>query len=226
MIISFRHRFIFVAIPKTATHALRVALRPHLGPRDWEQCGLFEKKTFPVAALAQIGHGHITCQQVRPFLLPELWESSFRFCTVRNPYDRFVSYCYFMNRENQRMQKDPLGTMKQIIEHKQDAEQVLFRPQCEFVIDEEGRLMVNYVSKFEALQNDFDDIRQRLRLPDIQLQPINVTGSALRRFCYDGELKEMVQTVYRQDFALFDYPLDLPVNASGPIAPPAMRIGL
>ena len=34
MIISHKHRFIFVAVPKTATHAVRKALRPHLG-RDW-----------------------------------------------------------------------------------------------------------------------------------------------------------------------------------------------
>ena len=114
-----------------------------------------------------------------------------------------------MNRDNQRMQKDPLGTMKQIIEDKQDAAQVLFRPQCEFVIDEEGRLMVDYVSKFEALQNHFDHICQRLRLPHIQLQYINVTGSARYRPGYDRELKEMVQTVYRRDFVLFDYPLEL-----------------
>ena len=208
MIISFRHRFIFAAVPKTATHAVRVALRPHLGTRDWEQCGLFENKKFPVVALAQIGHGHITCQQVRPFLLPALWESFFKFCTVRHPYDRFVSYCYFMNRDNQRMQKDPLGTMKQMIENKRDAQQVLFRPQCEFVFDQEGRLMVDYVSRFEALQTHFDYICQRVRLPRIQLQHINVSGSALCRPCCDRELKEMVQAVYRRDFDSFDYPLD------------------
>ena len=199
----------FVAIPKTATHALRGALRPHLGPHDWEQCGLFTRKTFPLPALAHIGHGHLTCLQVRPFLSSDVWEGLFRFCTVRNPYDRFLSYCYFMNRENQRMQKDPLGTMKRIIADRHSAEQVLFRPQCEFVLDEEDRLMVEYLGKFEALQGDFDHICQRLRLPHMPLQHINVTGSALYRSSYDRELKEMVQTVYRQDFALFGYPLEL-----------------
>ena len=210
MIISFWRRFMFVAIPKTATHAVRVALRPHLGAQDWEQCQLFEHRAFPIPALAQIGHGHITCRQVRPFLSSELWSGLFRFCTVRNPYDRFVSYCCFMNRDNQRMQEDPLGTMKQMIEDPRQAGRVLFRPQSEFVVDEQGRLMVDYVSKVETLQDHHDEISQRLRLPPTQLQHINATASAAYRECYDRDLREMVQAVYHDDFALFDYPSELP----------------
>lgn len=41
MIISPQHRFIFAAIPKTGTHAVRQALREHMGPQDLEQVGLF-----------------------------------------------------------------------------------------------------------------------------------------------------------------------------------------
>ena len=209
MIISFQHRFIFVAIPKTATHSIRVALRPHLGQHDWEQCRLFEEKLFPVAALAKIGHGHLSYQQVQPFLLPGFWENSFSFCCVRNPYDRFVSYCNFMNRENELMKNDPLGTMKTIIQDKQEAGQILFRPQHEFVTNEAGELMVNFVAKIETLQSHFDQICQRLLIPSTNLQSINGSGSERYRSCYDRELQEMVQQIYRKDFELFDYPLDL-----------------
>ena len=88
---------------------------------------------------------------------------------------------------------------------------MLFRPQSEFVVDEQGRLLVDYVSKVEALQDHHDDICQRLRLPPAQLQHINVTTSAAYRDCYDRDLREMVQAVYRRDdFALFDYPSELP----------------
>ena len=41
MIISPLHKFIFAAIPKTGTHAVRQALREHMGPQDMEQVGLF-----------------------------------------------------------------------------------------------------------------------------------------------------------------------------------------
>ena len=206
MIISFQHRFIFVAIPKTATHAFRTGFRPHLGPHDWEQCTLFEPKFFPVAALAKAGHGHITCRQIQPFLVPGFWESSFRFCTVRNPYDRFVSYCRFMNPNDLEMRNDPLGNMKRALEGGKSASHVLLRPQHEFVCDEDGRLLVDYVCRFEALQLHFNEICSRLRLPTTPLQRVNESTTAASHLVFDRELKEMVCAAYEKDFALFDYP--------------------
>jgi hypothetical protein len=211
MIVSFQHRFVFVAIPKTATHAVRTALRPHLGSRDWEQCVLFETKLFPVEALAAAGHGHLTCRQVQPFL-PGVFDRCFKFCTVRNPYDRFMSYCHFVNRENQRMRRAPLETMKRIICDEETRRHILFRPQSEFVVDEDGQLLIDYVCRFEALQMHFDRVCERLRLPPSTLPQINVTSQVSERPWIDRELQEMVHEVYRQDFALFGYDHDLPTN--------------
>ena len=47
MIVSHRHRFIFAAVPKTGTHAVRQALREQMGDEDLEQVGLFVNKRFP-----------------------------------------------------------------------------------------------------------------------------------------------------------------------------------
>ena len=92
MIISALHRFIFVAIPKTGTHSVREALRAHMGPDDLEQVRLFTEKRFPIPQLARLGHGHISLQQVRPFMAPEDFSGFFKFAFVRNPFDRFVSF--------------------------------------------------------------------------------------------------------------------------------------
>ncbi len=209
MIVSFQHRFVFVAIPKTATHAFRSALRPHMGPRDWEQCVLFEKKHFPVEPLARIGHGHITAAQINQFLLPGFWESAFRFCTVRNPFDRFVSCCHFANRDNGRMTADPLGTMKRAISDRQRTNHVLFRPQSEFITGQDGSTLVERVCKFETLQQDFDQVCQRLGLPSSTLDVVNSSHPPDYRGCYDRELKELVLDSYREDFERFGYAVEL-----------------
>ena len=53
MIISHRHQFLFFAVPKTGTHAVREALREHMGDEDLEQAGLFVKKRQQIRLLRQ-----------------------------------------------------------------------------------------------------------------------------------------------------------------------------
>lgn len=209
MIISFQHRFVFVAIPKTATHAIREALRPHLGRHDWEQCALFERKAFPVAELAQIGHGHLTCEQIKPYLLPEMWQGFVKFCVVRNPFDRFLSFSHFWNRDNDRMQSDPLGTMKGLLGNREGRRGHGFLPQADYVCDDNGAPMVDEIIRYEALQADFERVRTRIGLPASELGVVNASRRRALDVRYDEELAEMVRVFYQRDFALFGYDRDL-----------------
>ena len=213
LIISFRHKFIFVAIPKTATHSIRNALRPHLASKDWEQCRLFEKKVFPHKYLASLRTGHISCQQVKPFLFPEIWKELFKFAVVRNPYKRFFSFCRFINRKNNKMQTDPLGTMKKAIVSKKNHKRILFKPQYKFVTDKDENLMVDYVCRLENLQKDFDKVCQTLKLPETDLKKLNTSPSSKHTQVYDQELKEMILDFYRKDFELLNYPITLAGNS-------------
>ena len=84
MIISFAHEFVFTAVPKTGTHAVRQALREHLGPQDIEQVGLFVQKEFPIPELAELKHGHISLQQLRPHLSARQFETFLRIVPWHN----------------------------------------------------------------------------------------------------------------------------------------------
>ena len=106
------------------------------------------------------------------------------------------------------MRRDAPGTMKKIIQDKQAANEILLRPQYEFVTDEQENPVVNYVCKFETLQKDFDFVCKRLRFPQTRLPAVNVTNRAASENVYDRELKEMVEKFYRKDFDFFGYPTD------------------
>lgn len=207
MIVSFARRFLFVAVPKTATHAFRVALRPHLAETDWEQQGLFGKQAFPIDALARIGSGHITCREVRPFLIPGLWEQFFTFATVRNPYARFVSQVYFRYRDNAAFARDPLTTMKNAVAGASADRWMM--PQASFLIGDDERLAVDYVARYESLQADFEVICGRIGVQACALPRVNEGHPPPFAECYDAELQEMVRTTYARDFDLFGYPAEL-----------------
>jgi hypothetical protein len=205
MIISQQHKFIFTAIPKTGTHAVRQALRAHLGPQDQEQVGLFVQKRFTVQPLAALGHGHISLAQLRPHLTPEAFAGYFKFAFVRNPFDRFISYCAFATREEEgAFDNDPREVMRYFLA-KPPMDHLLFQPQHTFVTDEEGRLLTDAVGRVEEMQLSYDAICQRIGIPSAPLEKVNATRRNDYRGYYDQALIDGVAEIYRRDLDLFGY---------------------
>jgi len=204
MIISALHKFIFVAIPKTGTHSVRRALRAHMGPQDLEQVGLFVQSKFPIPELAEIGHGHLSLAQVRPYLRPEEWDSLFKFAFVRNPFDRFVSYCAFMTRDRDIFERDPRQVMRHFLA-KPPTGHILFQPQHGFVTDAEGKLLTDYVGRVEEMQRSYDEIAQRIGIPTATLDKVNASKRRDYRDYYDQPLIDGVAKLYERDLLLFGY---------------------
>jgi hypothetical protein len=204
MIISALHKFIFVAIPKTGTHSVRRALREHLGPDDMEQVGLFVQKQFPIPELAQLRHGHLTLEQVRPYLPPEDFSSFFKFAFVRNPFDRFVSYCAFMTRVRGDFDRDPQGVMRHFIENPR-WQHILFKPQHHFVAGADGELLTDFVGRVEEMQGSYDEAAQRIGVPTSPLERVNSSKRRDYRDYYNQELIDGVAKLYARDLELFGY---------------------
>jgi hypothetical protein len=203
MIVSTLHEFIFVAIPKTGTHAVRQALREHLGPDDMEQVGLFVRKSLPIPELARIRHGHLTLSQVRP-QLGETFDRFFKFAFVRNPFDRFVSYCSFITRQKGQFDRNPQAVMRHFIDNPA-WDHILFKPQHSFVTGPEGELLADFLGRVEQMQESYDDVAQRIGIPSRQLERVNASRRGTYRDYYDQELIDGVASLYARDLELFGY---------------------
>jgi hypothetical protein len=204
MIVSAEHRFIFVAIPKTGTHAVRQALREHMGPNDIEQVGLFVTKRFPIPELAALGHGHLSLQQLRPYLKPDIFDGFFKFAFVRNPFDRFISYCSFVTRDDGEFERDPQKVMREIVEDPPFAH-LLFQPQHMFLTDAGGKLLTDMVGRVETMQESYDAIAARVGIPTQPLERVNASKRGDYRSYYDRSLIEGVAKIYARDLELFGY---------------------
>ncbi len=204
MIISARHRFIFAAIPKTGTHSVRRALRKHLGPDDMEQVGLFVQSKLPIPELARLGHGHLTLAQVRPYLPPEDFDGFFKFAFVRNPFDRFVSYCSFVTRDTGEFERDPRAVMRDILANP-PSDHLLFHPQHSFVTDASGKLLADHVGRVEEMQESYDEIAARIGIPSARLDKVNASNRRDYREYFDQPMIDGVAKYYARDLELFGY---------------------
>jgi Sulfotransferase family len=96
MIISRRHGFIFIHIPKTGGTSVEVALAPHLA---WDDLILGSTPlgfAMNEPYLTQYGlHDHGSLSEIAAVCGPDVPNSSFIFTMVRHPLDRIISlYCF------------------------------------------------------------------------------------------------------------------------------------
>ena len=169
MIVSHRHRFIFIAVPRTGTHAVRAALAPFLGPEDWQQEGLLTGARSPLPPLGRIGHGHISLRLARPHLPEAVWRTYFKFAFVRDPYDRFVSACAMMNKGNAAYAGNETAVMKYTLTNLRGAvsaadfrKLMLAQPQAGLLVDEGGRIGADFVGRYEDIQESFAQVCRRI----------------------------------------------------------------
>ena len=184
---------------------MRQALREHMSEDDIEQVGLFVNKRFPFEELAAIRHGHLSLQQVRPFLGEEAFAGYFKFAFVRNPFDRFVSYCAFMTRDRDIFQRTPQAIMQHFLLVEPPEKHILFQPQSSLLVDGDGTLLTDMVGRVETMQASYDAICARIGIPSRALDQVNGSSRGDYRTYYTDPLKDAVAKRYAQDLALFGY---------------------
>ncbi|UQV19159.1 sulfotransferase family protein [Brevundimonas albigilva] len=211
MIVSHRHRFIFAAVPKTGTHAVRQALREQMGAEDVEQVGLFVDKRFPWRDLAAIRHGHLSLAQVRPYLGDDAFAGYFKFAFVRNPFDRFVSYCAFMLRGGEVFERRRRDVMRHFLFEQPPEQHILFQPQASLLVAEDGAtLLTDAIGRVEDMQGSYDAICGRIGIASRPLDRVNSTKRGDYRCYYDPPLIEAVAARYARDLELFGYTFEGP----------------
>jgi Sulfotransferase family len=205
MIVSHQHRFIFVAVPKTGTHSVRQALRAHMGPNDIEQARLFVEKEFPIPELARLGHGHLSFQDVQPHLGDEAFNSYFKFAFVRNPFDRFISYCAFATSREGTFDRDPKRVMRHFLFDAPPHNHIIFKPQFSFLCGSDGSLQADFLGKVETMQASYDEVAVRIGIETTPLDHANRSRRETYRDYYDQELIDGVARIYARDLELFGY---------------------
>ena len=125
---------------------------------------------------------HLTYREIELLhLLPSnLLEYTFKFCVVRNPWQRAVSSFYSHNRyKHYQSFRDFCYEWFDIGKENTHGELAHRRPQVDFIINLKGENVMDYILRFENLEQDFACLIEKLSLDNKQLPHIHKdAGSA------------------------------------------------
>jgi hypothetical protein len=180
--ISHKHKFIFIHIPKTGGGSLEKVFRN----LDTEYNNM------------KLLHSPISDY-------PMERKHYFKFTFVRNPWDLRVSY-YFYNK-TQGTFRGRHARNKSFSEYvkfySKKRKSLIARPQVYFL----GRDVnnVDFIGRFENLQNDFNKVCGEVGIPRQELPHAHKTNHKHYTEYYDDETRQVVAEKYKKDIEYFGY---------------------
>jgi len=244
MIVSHKHRFIFLKTKKTAGTSIELALSAVCGrddiitplaqpedeplrqghaPQNWRRPGLVPAAWRGMAELFNLSrkavdfHEHIKAEKARRFLGERVWNSYFKFAVERNPWDRQVSYWQFKMRK--------LGAKPMTLAEFLETHHANLNSANIYSLD--GRLAVDHLVRYEHLAGDLDHVLSHLGI-DARLDLPKAKGEYRRvgdyRDQYDAATRNWVARTYATEIALCGYRFDdpEPLLLDGRIRPRAL----
>jgi hypothetical protein len=155
-------------------------------------------------------YDHASAKFLKQNINPDIWNESYKFAVVRNPYDRLVSEFFWKKKDNDiriiscrdiefsQFVKYIFDNFNSVMSlpHKEKSH---FIPQHEFVLQKEIEIHkfqnLNYL--ISALSNKYN-----LQIPSICF---NKSNHNPYHTYYTKELKDLVYEMYKEDFIQFEF---------------------
>lgn len=194
--INHKHKLIFIHVPRTGGTSIEKAL----SGKDW----------FNIHAPSK----HLTHYTAKK-IYAEYWDEYFKFTFVRNPWDRMVSMLKYGNFYGVKMNNNKI-CIKNYLRHFRNIEydrrffnlkqfegfKQLDNSVYRNIIGEE----MNFIGRFENLQEDYNEICKKCNITESKLQLIENSPERLKYYeYYDQESKDLIAKKYRLDIKMFNY---------------------
>ena len=212
-------RSIFIAVPKTGTSSVRIQIRPAgtpLVPNPHLNIVQVRDLLYPFLLRSALGGNDSfpskdvpTDEDVRAEAR-RMFESFFKFSGVRNPWARAVSL-YF---RRERIKVSESLTFEEFCEQHAYASDACAHPtlhknQFDWLCDESGGLLMDFVYKVEEFDDAIREIRERTEgRVDLVQKVLNrnpQSRSSDYRSMYNQRTKDLIAKVYEKDIDWFKY---------------------
>jgi hypothetical protein len=160
---------------------------------------------------------HLTATEIIARIGMDKWNEAFKFTLVRNPWDKVVSHYEYRRKKNKTEIASrnisfsdwvtmTYGENKDTFYYNNPRS---FQPQVDWLKDVDGEISIDFIGKFDTINEDFDRIRNVIGL-DEALPHLNASSRASYQSYYNNETRGIVANWFREDIEEFGYSFNLP----------------
>ena len=215
---------IFIHVHKTGGTYLSYMLHKYYGFKnyylrrpDHDSFCLNKKKTTKYINYENRIHGVLIYYKTSPQLNKKMgmnlqkWNTYYKFCFIRNPYDKIISAWNHINRY-----KIPFNNYLNLKNTCNDVEYMhMFLPQVRNIINQKGIIDINFIGKFENLEEDFHTILKNIGIKSI-IHDVNKQMNKREHLefyeYYNQEVLDKVNKLLIEDFNNLDYEIITDIN--------------
>jgi hypothetical protein len=162
--------------------------------------------------------GHIKARDMQRYIGSD-FQKLFKFAYLRNPWDRLYSTYHFVKQGGtsvvpvtnaKQYQVPEFSTFERFVyEWLADKDLMkldyVFMPQSSFILDNDNKLIVDYIGYFERFNEGIAEINQKLGR-DLKIPVVNEVKKAVGyRDAYNSQLRNFVGDLYKQDVEIGNY---------------------
>jgi chondroitin 4-sulfotransferase 11 len=211
MLINATRKFIFVHVQKTAGLSVERALLESVpGTIQWHG-----RHGRVVDGLGEMSRDE--------------WARHFSFAFVRNPWERLVSWYAMIDAARNALSAEalaqdgplPSDLWNYAIANSRDFESFLRNctdtlfdlgcnksfafNQVDYLSDERGEIVVDFIGRFENLESDMDRVYSALEMERVELPRLNASTHSHYSHWYTQETRQLVAERFSRDIAAFGY---------------------
>jgi hypothetical protein len=215
MLLSLRYKFLFVHIAKTGGTSIRAALRSY----KWKDP--YRIPLFVCSRISSLSNHRLACKLPRHAkaiaayeMLPrELFNELFKFAFVRNPWDLQVSSYHHIQRERPHLLKG-IDNFEDFLRWKLDPSRRPYQYiidtsielQSDYLIDLNGSIIVDFIGKYEHLEEDFQEACSRIGIREPKLpHKRQARDRTTYQKYYTEETAELIAKYFKRDIDMFGY---------------------
>lgn len=231
--VSHEHKCIFIHIPKTGGQSVENVFLNSIG-LTWKTRAplLLHANAEESIGPQRLEHLKASEYTQHHYVSEELFNNYFKFSIVRDPWSRMFSFYKF---HGYALLTDfKTYVMKYFMKDPWNRVQYFVCPQVEYLYDNDNNLLVDYIVRFENMDEDFKKVSDKFafgldklplinksipnqnrfykkaeklvqRFPELKIEDNTENLKSDYRANYDDEIKEFVAEIYKKDIEAFNY---------------------